>query len=152
MKRLSRPTHLVAALGSTVCLVVAGAVALPSHAAAVACEVDYAVAAQWPGGFTANVTIRNVGEAVDGWRLDWSFTAGQQVSQAWNATATQNGSAVRAVDAGHNAAIPQGGSATFGFNASWNGSSNPAPASFALNGVTCTGDPGEPTPTVTPPR
>ncbi|MEO3790721.1 cellulose binding domain-containing protein [Nonomuraea sp. B10E15] len=151
MKRLSRPALLVTTLGSTVCLVAAAAVGLQSPAsAAVACEVDYAVAAQWSGGFTGNVTIRNVGEAVNGWHLDWSFTAGQRITQAWNATATQNGSAVRAEDAGYNAAIPQGGSTTFGFNASWNGSGNPAPASFTLNGVTCTGDSGEPTPTVTP--
>ncbi|TDC93314.1 rhamnogalacturonan lyase [Nonomuraea deserti] len=151
MKRLSRPALLLTTLGSTVCLVAVAAAGLQSPAAAaVACEVDYAVATQWSGGFTGNVTIRNVGEPVNGWHLDWSFTAGQRITQAWNATATQNGSAVRAEDAGYNAAIPQGGSTTFGFNASWNGSENPAPASFALNGATCTGDPGEPTPTVTP--
>ncbi|NBE95308.1 rhamnogalacturonan lyase [Nonomuraea sp. KC401] len=151
MKCLSRPALLVTALAGSVCLVAATAVGLQSPAAAaVACEVDYDVATQWSGGFTGNVTVRNLGDAVDGWRLDWSFTSGQRITQAWNATATQNGAAVTAEDAGHNAAIPRGGSTTFGFNASWDGSGNPAPATFTLNGVTCTGDPGEPTPTVTP--
>ncbi|TDE51513.1 rhamnogalacturonan lyase [Nonomuraea mesophila] len=154
MKRLSRPALLVTALAGSVCLVAATAVGLQSPAAAaVACEVDYDVATQWSGGFTGNVTIRNLGDAVDGWRLDWSFASGQRITQAWNATATQNGAAVTAEDAGYNAAIPRGGRTTFGFNASWDGSSNPPPASFTLNGVTCTGDPGEPgepTPTVTP--
>ncbi|MGR6919858.1 family 43 glycosylhydrolase [[Actinomadura] parvosata] len=118
-------------------------------AAAVACGVDYTVASQWPGGFTGDVTVRNLGDPVTGWRLSWSYAAGQQISQAWNATAAQNGAAVTVSDAGHNAAIPGGGSVTFGFNASWTGS-NPAPTAFSLNGVTCTGTPGTPSPTVTP--
>src|SRR5690606_14673958 len=128
MKRLSGPALLSTALGGALCLAVAGTVGLPSPAAAaVACEVDYSVTAQWGEGFTGDVTIRNVGDAIDGWHLDWSSTAGQRITQAWNATATQNGAQVRAEDAGYNAAIPAGGSVTFGFNASWNGSSNPAP-------------------------
>ncbi|KAB8189662.1 rhamnogalacturonan lyase, partial [Nonomuraea phyllanthi] len=149
-----------AATAAALALATAGVITaqLPARAA-VACEVDYTVSTQWPGGFTGSVTIHNVGDAIDGWRLAWSFTAGQEITQAWNATATQNGSSVTAEDAGYNAAIPEGGSATFGFNAGWNNSSNPHPDSFTLNGVACTGepgdpddpgDPGEPTPTVTP--
>ncbi|MFI6511557.1 family 43 glycosylhydrolase [Streptosporangium sp. NPDC050855] len=121
---------------------------LPAQAA-VACRVDYAVASQWSGGFTGNVTVRNLGDPVDGWRLTWNFTAGQRISQAWNATATQSGTVVTAVDAGYNAAIPSGGSTTFGFNAS-SGTVNPAPGDFALNGVACTGAPATPTPTASP--
>ncbi|MFF3445456.1 family 43 glycosylhydrolase [Streptosporangium sp. NPDC002721] len=117
--------------------------------AAVACRVDYAVASQWPGGFTGNVTVRNLGDPVNGWRLTWNFTAGQQISQAWNATATQSGTAVTATDAGYNAAIPSGGNTTFGFNATGTGTGS-TPADFALNGVPCTGAPVTPTPTPTP--
>ncbi|TNH30413.1 hypothetical protein FHG89_07650 [Micromonospora orduensis] len=40
------------------------------------------------------------------------------------------------------------GSTSFGFNASWNSSSNPAPTSFTLNNVACTGGT---TPTTPPP-
>ncbi|MEU6415163.1 family 43 glycosylhydrolase [Microbispora sp. NPDC046933] len=109
--------------------------------AAVGCRVDYTVTNQWQGGFGANVTIHNVGDAVNGWRLTWSFGAGQQVTQAWNATVTQAGGNVTAVDAGYNAAIPSGGNTSFGFNGSWNGA-NPNPVSFSLNGVPCTGTPG----------
>ena len=42
---------------------------------------------------------------------------------------------VTVTDAGYNAAIATGATASFGFNGSWTGS-NPAPAAFALNGVT----------------
>ncbi|ETK35525.1 arabinan endo-1,5-alpha-L-arabinosidase [Microbispora sp. ATCC PTA-5024] len=117
--------------------------------AAVSCRVDYAVTNQWSGGFGASVTIHNLGDAVDGWRLTWSFGAGQQVTQAWNATVTQAGGGVTAADAGYNAAIPSGGSTAFGFNGSWNGA-NPNPSSFSLNGVPCTGTPGSPSATPSP--
>ncbi|WP_083502073.1 cellulose-binding domain-containing protein [Sphaerimonospora mesophila] len=122
-----------------------------SAQAAVACRVAYAVTAQWGGGFTADVRIDNLGDAVNGWRLAWSFDAGQRISQTWNGTHAQSGSSVTVSDAGHNAAIPSGGSTSFGFNASWSGA-NPAPAAFSLNGVACTGSPGTPTPTPTPTR
>ncbi|MCG5219381.1 rhamnogalacturonan lyase family protein [Streptosporangium soli] len=118
---------------------------------AAGCRVDYTVASEWSSGFTGNVTVTNLGDALNGWNLGWAFTAGQQVTQGWNATVTQSGTQVTAADAGYNASLPAGGSATFGFNATWNGTANPVPASFALNGVTCTGtSTPDPTPTITP--
>ncbi|MFG1885179.1 cellulose binding domain-containing protein [Micromonospora sp. NPDC049102] len=141
---------------STAAAVVAGTVGtVVASAAAVGCRVDYQVTNQWQGGFGANVTITNLGEEVNGWTLTWSYTAGQQVSQAWNATVSQSGAQVSARNVDYNGALATNGTASFGFNASWT-SSNPAPASFALNGVTCTGAPptGGPTtpaPTTPPP-
>ncbi|GII80716.1 rhamnogalacturonan lyase [Sphaerisporangium rufum] len=142
-------------LGAAALIALAGGTAVTAEAAAIGCRVDYAVSSQWGGGFGANVSITNLGDPVNGWKLTWSFTAGQQVSQAWNATVTQSGSQVTASDAGYNASLGTGASTSFGFNASWNNSSNPVPASFSLNGVACTGDTGPgptptPTPTVTP--
>ncbi|GAA0980924.1 rhamnogalacturonan lyase [Acrocarpospora macrocephala] len=121
-----------------------------AQAAAPGCRVDYGVPSQWPGGFSANVTVTNLGDPINGWQLVWSYTAGQAVTSAWNATITQSGGQVTAVDAGHNAALATGATASFGFNASWNNSSNPAPASFALNGTVCTGTVPSPTPTQSP--
>lgn len=152
-----RRTALLAAAAATT--LVAGAVTtVAASAAAAGCRVDYRVTNQWGGGFGADVTVTNLGDPVNGWTLTWSFTAGQQVTQVWNATVTQSGAQVTAHDAGYNAAIGTGGTANFGFNGSWNDTSNPAPASFALNGVTCTGDttptsaaPTTPPPTTPPP-
>jgi O-glycosyl hydrolase len=59
------------------------------------------------------------------------------VTQAWNATLAQSGSAVTARNVSYNGAIATNGAASFGFNGSWTGS-NPVPSNFALNGVTCT--------------
>src|SRR5687767_11742995 len=119
-----------------------GLVSTAAHAA-VACRVTYSVGSQWPGGFTGNVTLNNLGDPLNGWTLTWSFGAGQQVTQAWNATVTQSGAQVTARNAGYNGAIATGASVSFGFNGSWTGG-NPAPASFALNGVACTGGPTTP--------
>ncbi|NLT56206.1 MAG: hypothetical protein GXX79_16955, partial [Actinomycetales bacterium] len=112
----------------------------PAHSA-VACTVNYTVS-QWSGGFVADVRINNLGEAVNGWRLTWSFTAGQQVVSGWNATVSQSGSAVTATSMGYNAALPGGASTGFGFQGTSNGTTNPVPGSFALNGTTCTGGGG----------
>ena len=114
--------------------------AAPAHSA-VACTVNYTVS-QWSGGFVADVRINNLGEAVNGWRLTWSFTAGQQVVSGWNATVSQSGSAVTATSMGYNAALPGGASTGFGFQGTSNGTTNPVPGSFALNGTTCTGGGG----------
>src|SRR5581483_980937 len=96
---------------------------------------------QWSGGFQAGVTITNLGDAVSGWRLAWTFPSGQQVTQVWNATVTFSGAQVTAANVSYNSAIPTNGSVSFGFLGSWS-ASNTSPTSFALNGVTCTGGTG----------
>ncbi|SDG58732.1 Aryl-phospho-beta-D-glucosidase BglC, GH1 family [Lentzea fradiae] len=123
------------------------AVAAPA-AAAPGCRVDYEVASQWQGGFTANVAVANVGDRVDGWRLTWEWPSGQQVAQAWNATVTSSGGQAVATDAGYNAVIETNRTVSFGFNGTWTGA-NTAPRSFSLNGVTCTGSPVTTTTTTT---
>jgi hypothetical protein len=114
--------------------------AVSAQAAATAgCSVAYAVSSQWPGGFGAAVTVTNLGDPISSWNLTWSFGAGQTITQLWNGSYTQSGAAVTVTNASYNASIPTGGNASFGFNGSWNNSSNPVPASFTLNGVACTG-------------
>ncbi|MGC4853801.1 cellulose binding domain-containing protein [Micromonospora sp. DT4] len=143
--------RLILLAASTAAAVVAGvAGTVVASAAAVACRVDYQVTNQWQGGFGANVTITNLGEEVNGWTLTWSYAAGQQVTQAWNATVSQSDAQVSARNVDYNGALVTNGTASFGFNASWT-SSNPAPASFALNGVTCTGAPSTGGPTTPAP-
>lgn len=116
--------------------------ATTSQAATAGCRVTYTIGSQWGGGFGANVSITNLGDPVNGWTLRWSFGAGQTVTQAWNATVTQSGSAVTAVSMSYNANLATNGSTAFGFNGAWNNSSNPVPAGFTLNGTTCTGSTG----------
>ncbi|GGO14025.1 cellulose-binding domain-containing protein [Micromonospora parathelypteridis] len=135
-------TAVVAASGTAI------AVSANAAAAAAGCGVLYTVGSQWQGGFTATVTVTNVGDPISSWTLTWSYAADQRVTQAWNATVSQNGAAVTARNASYNGSIATGASVSFGFNGSWNGS-NPVPTSFAVNGTTCTGSPG-PSPTTGP--
>ncbi|NLT56324.1 MAG: alpha-L-arabinofuranosidase [Actinomycetales bacterium] len=110
-----------------------------SAPAAVGCSVRYAVTSQWPGGFGASVSVDNLGDPLTGWRLTWSFTAGQAITQLWNGSASQSGAQVSVTNASWNGVVATGGRVEFGFNGSWNNSTNPAPTGFALNGTACTG-------------
>ncbi|MHC3468359.1 endo-1,4-beta-xylanase [Streptomyces sp. 7R007] len=90
------------------------------------CTATYSVANQWNTGFTGNVTIACSGTALSSWKASWTFGAGQQISQAWNATCSQSGTAVTCTNASYNGTVPAGGSVSFGFNGTWSGS-NPVP-------------------------
>ncbi|GLW35760.1 cellulose binding domain-containing protein [Actinoplanes regularis] len=131
----------VATLGTTMAVT-----AQSASAAAAGCQVSYTISSQWSGGFGANVAVTNLGDPISGWTLRWSFGAGQAVTQAWNATVTQSGAAVTAVNVAYNGTLATGVSTSFGFNGSWTGG-NPVPTAFTLNGVTCT---GTVTPTTSP--
>jgi poly(3-hydroxybutyrate) depolymerase len=97
-----------------------------------ACTATYRITGQWTGGFQAEVTVSNgTAAATSAWTATFSFGNGQQVSQAWAATVSQNGATVTARNVSWNGGLPAGGTATFGFLGSWAGS-NTAPA------VSCT--------------
>ncbi|WP_157529074.1 cellulose-binding domain-containing protein [Nocardia sp. NRRL S-836] len=101
------------------------------------CAVAYRITGQWPGGFQANVTVRNTGpQAVNGWTLRWTFANGQTVTGMWNATPRQTGATVNAANAAYNAQLPAGGSVLVGFNGSVR-AANSAPGAFILNDETC---------------
>lgn len=102
------------------------------------CQVTYTVSSQWGSGFNADVTIKNNGSALNSWTLTWAFPGNQQITNAWNTNATQSGKNVTAVNMPYNGNIPTGGTASFGFGASYSGT-NSVPSSFALNGVVCGG-------------
>jgi endo-1,4-beta-xylanase len=110
----------------------------PTSGPGTGCTVVYSAPSQWPSGFTANVRITNLGAAINGWTLTWSFAGNQAVTQAWSAAVTQSGSAVTARNVDYNPRIATGATVDFGFNGSWSGS-NPAPTGFRLNGTLCSG-------------
>ncbi|MFJ8083032.1 cellulase family glycosylhydrolase [Streptomyces sp. NPDC096205] len=118
------------------------ALAGPEAAAATGCRVDYTITSQWQGGFQAGVKVTNLGDAVSGWTLKWTWPdAGQKVAQGWNGTWSQSGSTVSATNVDWNRTLATGGSTDLGFTATFTGA-NPKPAAFTLNGVACTGSVG----------
>jgi pectate lyase len=151
MFRTRRRIALCTAATAAAALAAAGVVIAATGAqAAAGCRVAYTVSNQWPGGFGASVTVTNLGDPITSWSLTWSYSAGQTVTQAWSATVTQSGSQVTAQNAGYNGNLATNASASFGFNGSWNGSSNPAPTNFAVNGTACTGSATPTTPGTSP--
>ncbi|MFH8484455.1 glycoside hydrolase family 9 protein [Streptomyces longisporoflavus] len=102
------------------------------------CAVTYKGDSVWSAGFTATVTVKNTGPtSVAGWKLSWTYPAGQRVTNAWNATVTQEGTTVVASNADWNRTIEPGATASFGVQGSYSGT-NPAPTAFTLNGTACT--------------
>ncbi|GAA4466792.1 hypothetical protein GCM10023170_078230 [Phytohabitans houttuyneae] len=151
MFRTRRRIALFTAATAAAALSAAGVVIVATGAqAAAGCRVTYTVSNQWGGGFGASVTVTNLGDPITSWALTWSYSAGQTVTQAWNATVTQSGSQVTARNASYNGNLATNASADFGFNGSWNNSSNPAPTSFAVNGTACTGSVSPTTPGTNP--
>jgi hypothetical protein len=117
----------------------ASVVAAVSAYAATGCSVAYSVTNQWGGGFGASVRLTNLGDPVTSWSLSWTFPAGQTITQIWNANAPIGTSQVTATNVGYNGNLATNATAEFGFNGSWNNASNPAPATFSMNGVACNG-------------
>jgi xyloglucan-specific exo-beta-1,4-glucanase len=96
-----------------------------------ACSAAYTITNQWPGGFGADVKVTNTGTtATTGWKVTWTFGAGQTITQLWSGAWTQTGGAVQVTNMTYNGALSPGGSTNFGFNGSWT-STNPVPS------VTC---------------
>ncbi|PRX50921.1 glucose/arabinose dehydrogenase [Prauserella shujinwangii] len=101
------------------------------------CTVRYQVDSDWGTGFTASVTVTNIGDTpLEGWELGWDFPAGQRVADAWNAGVTQQDTTVSARGAAWNRDLAAGGTVSFGFRAT-RGETNAAPDEFVLNGGTC---------------
>ncbi|NLU80564.1 cellulose 1,4-beta-cellobiosidase [Micromonospora sp. HNM0581] len=147
-RRLSGRRRAVALAGAGA-LVAGSLVTLPVTAAhaATQCNVTY-TSNDWQGGFTANIIIKNVGDALSSWTLGFTFPdANQRLVQGWSARWSQSGRNVTAQSESWNGNLATGASTSIGFNGSWSGS-NPKPTSFTVNGVTCNG--GTP-PTTTPP-
>jgi cellulose 1,4-beta-cellobiosidase len=107
-----------------------------------ACEVDYTISPQNSSQFGAAITIKNNGSTtLSGWVLTWSFANGQTISGSWNGTVSQSGANVTVSEQSGQSweNIPAGGSYSgFGFNGTWNGTTNAIPNAFSLNGTACT--------------
>ncbi|MYW62669.1 xyloglucanase [Streptomyces sp. SID8379] len=103
-----------------------------------ACTVAYKVTNEWSGGFQADVTLTNTGStAWNGWSLGWSFADGQKVSQLWNASYSQSGTAVTAKNVSWNGTVAAGSSVAFGFTGSRPGTANAKPTAFKLGEQSC---------------
>ncbi|MEU6416705.1 cellulase family glycosylhydrolase [Streptomyces spiralis] len=92
-----------------------------------ACTAAYTVTNDWGTGFNAQVTVTNTGTtAIKSWKVTWTWSGSQKITNMWNATYTQTGSTVTAANADHNGSVPAGGSTSFGFGGAPGGGSAPS--------------------------
>ncbi|GAA1386993.1 cellulose-binding domain-containing protein [Catellatospora chokoriensis] len=111
------------------------AAAPPPAGAAAACQVSYR-ADQWTGGFVGYVKLTAGDTAIHGWTVGWTWPGDQKITNAWNASVTQSGTAVTAVNAAYNGDLAPGASLEFGMQGTWAGN-NTAPTAFTVNGAPC---------------
>jgi cellulose 1,4-beta-cellobiosidase len=138
MTRIRRILSGLAALALSAAGLGAGALSAPSAYAATGCSVAYTVPSQWNTGFTANIVITNLGSPLTSWNLGYSYGGNQTLQSGWNGTWTQSGANVTVANAAWNGSVATNGTVTIGANFNYSGT-NTSPATFTLNGVTCTG-------------
>ncbi|MEU4571112.1 glycoside hydrolase family 6 protein [Nonomuraea sp. ATR24] len=152
--KLLRGLRRWAVTATATCVAAAGLVAGQTTAAhaAVSCDVVYTpnswTSSPGQGGFTANLTLKNLGDPLNGWTLAFDFptTTQKYTPSGWGAEISQSGTRVTAKNMPWNGALATGASTTIGFNGTWSGT-NPNPTTFTVNGTTC-GGPGGETPAV----
>jgi endoglucanase len=92
-----------------------------------ACSAAYSVSSDWGGGFNAEVKVANTGGVpLKSWTVSWAWTGSQKVTSMWNASHTQSGATVTAVNATHNGSVPTGGSTSFGLGGTPGGGAVPS--------------------------
>jgi hypothetical protein len=115
------------------------ALTITGSAPAVGCRVLYTISPQNTSAFGGAIAIQNTGSTpINNWSLTWAFANGQTVTSLWNGMETQSGANVKVVNESYNGTIAPGATYTgVGFNGTWNGVTNAVPASFAINGSSC---------------
>jgi endo-1,4-beta-xylanase len=95
-----------------------------SSPAAGGCSASYSIVSQWNTGFQGNVNITNGSTARSSWTVKWTFANGQTITQLWNGTVSQSGSAVTVTNVSYNGTLGAGATTSFGFLANWSGSNS----------------------------
>jgi chitodextrinase len=85
------------------------------------CTAAYKVSNDWGSGFTADVTVTAGSSAIHGWKVGWTYAGSQRITNGWNATVTQSGASVTAVNASYNGALGASAATSFGFQGTGSG-------------------------------
>jgi hypothetical protein len=129
MSRIGRVIGVLAVLAGV--LGPAGA----ARADAAACAVKYK-ASPYTGGFTALITVTNVGDQdIRGWTFRFPLETTATVVEFWNAQLIAPTVVVITQDKGWNANVAPGGSISLGLRAV--GTAGADPAWFTVNDITC---------------
>lgn len=150
-----RAVAAAAALAAGTALAVTASTASPAGAATTPTAV-FTKTSDWGTGFEGKYTITNGGSTtISGWTVQFDLPANVSISSAWDGRLTKAGTRYTVTDAGWNAVLAPGGTASFGFTGPYSGTFGP-PSNCALNGAGCGGGAAPPTnpptnPPTTPP-
>ena len=130
--------------------VVAAALALAVGAAIVlAAEPAFAATATftktstWSNGYEAKFTVtNNTSTTITSWNVQFDLPSGTSVGTYWDALVSASGQHVTATNRNYNGTLAPGASASFGFVVSGTGN----PTNCTVNGASCTGGGGGPSP------
>jgi Cellulose binding domain len=79
------------------------------------CTLTSSVTNSWPGGYQLQLTVTAGATPITGWTAGLEFAdSSEKVASSWNATVTQSGTQLTAVNAGYNGSVAAGGTTTFG--------------------------------------
>ena len=120
----------------------------PAHAA-IGCSVSY-TKNDWGSGFTANITIKNLGDALSNWTLTYAYTGNQTLTGGWSGNWSQSGKTITVTNASWNGTLATNATTTTGGQFTYTGT-NTDPTAFSVNGTACTGSvTTSPSPTTSP--
>ncbi|GAA3732949.1 hypothetical protein GCM10022225_13820 [Plantactinospora mayteni] len=88
------------------------------------CAATYRIASQWQDGFQGEVAVTAGNGGLTGWRVSWTFTNGQTITQIWGGRNAPSGSTQNVSNETWNGNLAAGASTTFGFIGSWTGTNS----------------------------
>lgn len=134
--------NLASPLGATLARAQANGTIKNDDAPPAGGNVSFQVVTDWGTGFTGQITIRNPSaSAINNWQLEFDFAG--QIANIWDGKfISRVGNHYVVANAGWNATIPAGGSASFGFVATPGGSGLQAPTNYLVNSVSAGGGSG----------
>lgn len=101
------------------------------------CTASVTITNTWPGGYQGTVNVTNTStRSVIPWVVSWTFPTGVTLTSGWNATVTQDSSAVIATAPSWDLTMRASATKTIGFVAG--GPVSPGLSNILLNGVACT--------------
>ncbi|WP_439657457.1 cellulose binding domain-containing protein [Lentzea sp. HUAS TT2] len=134
----------LAGVAATVAALLSG---VSAQAAAPVLKAAVTQTSVWNGGYGADVTITNTGDAAStSWTIEFDLPSGTTITSSWSSVRTSSGQHHKFTNASFNGAVKPGASAKFGFNAS----GGSLPTNCTINGVACGGGTTPPTDTQAP--
>jgi chitin-binding protein len=88
----------------------------------IACSATYKMTSVWPGGYLAEVSVKNnTAVVLNNWTVNWTYAGDEKITSLWNAIFTQNLKAVTVKPPAWGAPLPANGSLVVGLTANVTG-------------------------------